>query len=267
MNKLSRGAARRAERLEEADSRVDRFGREYCEVLAELTDDWVIELFDDAMRTNPPKSGRVAILAIGGYGRGELAPGSDLDILLVHDVKAKKVAKDLAPTASALWYPLWDSGVKLGHAVRRIDEQLELARSDLDSATALITGRALAGDDALAAEVVAKGQALWRSNAPKFLRELRARVREREESAGDVAYRLEPDLKDGHGGLRDVQSLWWAQEAGLDLRAEDLVDLGHCYDVLLRARVALHRSTERAGDVLRLEDQDAAAAAGGWNDA
>ncbi len=267
VNQLNRAAARRAERLVEADARVGRFGREYCQVLAELTDDWVIELFDDAMRTTPPKSGRVAILAIGGYGRGELAPGSDLDLLLVHDVKPKKIAKDLEPTASALWYPLWDSGVKLGHAVRRIDEQLELARTDLDSATALITARPLAGDDELAAEVVAKGQALWRSNAPKFLRELRARVREREESAGDVAYRLEPDLKDGHGGLRDVQSLWWAQEAGLDLRAEDLVDLGHCYDVLLRARVSLHRSTERAGDVLRLEDQDAAAAAGGWNDA
>jgi [protein-PII] uridylyltransferase len=260
-------ASRRAERLAEAGARVDRYGREYCRTLAELTDDWVVELFEAAVHDHPPKSGRVALVAIGGYGRGELAPGSDLDLLLVHDVKARKVAKDIEPTASALWYPLWDAGVKLGHAVRRVDEQLDLARTDLDSATALITARPLAGDDRLAEEVVETGRALWRSNASKFLGELRTRVRVRQESAGDVAYRLEPDLKDGHGGLRDVQSLWWAQEAGLDLRAEDLIDLDHCYDVLLRARVALHLSTDRAGDILRLEDQDAAAAAGGWNDA
>lgn len=267
MSSLDSAASRRTERLAEADARVDRYGREYCRTLAELTDDWVVELFEEAVREHPPKSGRVALVAIGGYGRGELAPGSDLDLLLVHDVKARKVAKDIEPTASALWYPLWDSGIKLGHAVRRVDEQLDLARTDLDSATALITARPLAGDDRLAEEVVDTGRALWRANASKFLGELRDRVRVRQESAGDVAYRLEPDLKDGHGGLRDVQSLWWAQEAGLDLRAEDLIDLDHCYDVLLRARVALHRSTDRSGDILRLEDQDAAAAAGGWNDA
>ena len=62
--------------------------------------------------------GRVALLAIGGYGRGELAPQSDLDLLLVHDLKARKVAKEVEPLASAIWYPLWDAGVKLGHAVR-----------------------------------------------------------------------------------------------------------------------------------------------------
>ena len=260
------GIDARAARLDEAEARVDGYGRAYCRVLAELTDEWVIELFAAAVQQHEP-AGRVALLAVGGYGRGELAPGSDLDLVLVHDVKSKKVAKQIEPTASALWYPLWDAGVKLGHAVRRIDEQLELARTDLDSATALITARPLAGDDLLAEQVVAEGRALWRSNGPKFLSELRDRVRVRQESAGDVAYRLEPDLKDGHGGLRDVQSLWWAQEGGLDLRAEDLIDLDHCYDVLLRARVALHRSTGRLGEVLRLEDQDATAAAGGWRNA
>jgi [protein-PII] uridylyltransferase len=227
----------------------------------------VIELFERAVENHPPGSGTVALLAIGGYGRGELAPGSDLDLLLVHDVKPKKVARDIEPTAKALWYPLWDSGVKLGHSVRRLDEQLQLARTDLDSATALVTARPLAGDDRLAEDVVRQGRELWRSNGPKFLTELRARVRARQESAGDVAYRLEPDLKDGHGGLRDVQSVWWAQAAGLEVRAADLADLDHSYDVLLRARVALHCSTNRPVDVLRLEDQDAAAAAGGWPDA
>ncbi len=253
--------------LDEVATAVVRPGRAFCSALAEVTDEWVISIFDDAFANAPRPGGRVALLAIGGYGRGELAPQSDLDLLLVHDVKAKKVAKEIEPLASAIWYPLWDSGVKLGHAVRRLDEQLDLAKTDLDSATALVTARPLAGDDELAAEVVERGLASWRSNRDRHLTELRDRVRVRQESAADVAYRLEPDLKDGHGGLRDVQSLWWAQEAGLDLIAEDLVDLDLSYEVLMRARVSLHLATGRAGDVLRLEDQDAAAATGGWRDA
>ncbi len=260
-------SAVRSGHLAQAADSAAQLGRVYCRTLAEITDDWVISIFDEAIARTDRPSGRVALLAIGGYGRGELAPQSDLDLLLVHDVKPKKVAKEVEPIASAIWYPLWDSGVKLGHAVRRIDEQLDLARTDLDSATALVSARPLAGDDELTSQVIAEGLASWRSNSSRHLAELRDRVRVREESAGNVAYHLEPDLKDGHGGLRDVQSLWWAQDAGLNLIAEDLIDLDRSYDVLLRARVALHLATDRAGDVLRLEDQDAAAATGGWRDA
>lgn len=246
---------------------VDIPGRAYCRALADITDEWLVELFDQALARSDRPGGRVALLAIGGYGRGELAPQSDLDLLLVHDIKAKKVAKEIEPLASAIWYPLWDSGVKLGHAVRRLDEQLDLASTDLDSATALLTARPLAGDDELAEQVVAAGLSSWRNHRARHLAELRGRMRIRQESAGDVAYRLEPDLKDGHGGLRDVQSLWWAESAGVRLIAEDLIELDRSYDMLLRARVALHLATGRAGDVLRLEDQDAAATAGGWRDA
>ncbi len=236
-------------------------------MLADITDDWVIAIFEAALEQVSRPGGRVALLAIGGYGRGELAPQSDLDLLLVHDIKPRKVTKEVEPIASAIWYPLWDSGVKLGHAVRSVDEQLDLAATDLDSATALVTARPLAGDDQLAAQVVEQGIALWARHSERHLEALRDRVRVRQDSAGDVAYRLEPDLKDGHGGLRDVQSLWWAEAAGLRLVAEDSIELDRSYDVLLRARVALHLATGRAGDTLRLEDQDAAAAAGGWTDA
>jgi len=256
----------RAAQIDEVAATVERPGRQFCERLAATTDEWVTSVYDAAVAAHPTGS-RIALLATGGYGRGELAPQSDLDLLLLHDVKPRKVSKEIEPIASALWYPLWDAGIKLGHAVRRLDEQVELAATDLDSATALLTARPLAGDDQLAEQAVAAGRDLWLRRADRHLAALRDRVRARESEAGDVAYRLEPDVKDGHGGLRDVQSLWWAQAGGLDLRAEDLVDLDHCYDVLLRARVALHRSTARAGDVLRLEDQDAAAAAGGWADA
>jgi [protein-PII] uridylyltransferase len=258
-------AAVRSELLAAVEARVERPGREWCRTLAEVTDEWVVSIFDQAYEHVP--GARMALLAVGGYGRGELAPHSDLDLLLVHDVKSKKVSKLVEPVASALWYPIWDAGMKLGHAVRRVDEQLDLAATDLDSATALVTARPLAGDEELAAEVVDAGARLWRTHSERHLAELRNRVRVRQESSGDVAYRLEPDLKDGHGGLRDVQSLWWAEAAGLQLIAEDLIDLDRCYDVLLRARVSLHVATGRTGDVLRLEDQDAVASTGGWDDA
>lgn len=257
----------RAGHLARVGADVVRPGRDYCRLLAEVTDDWVVDIFDDALDRVDRPAGRVALLAVGGYGRGELAPQSDLDLLLVHDVKAKRVAKEIEPIASAIWYPLWDAGVKLGHAVRRVDETVGLAATDLDSATALLTARPLAGDDDLARQVVEQGLGVWRDKRDRRLAELRHRVRVRQGAAGDVAYRLEPDVKDGHGGLRDVQSLWWAQTGGLDLIAEDLIELDRYYDVLLRARVALHLATARAGDVLRLEDQDAAAVVGGWSDA
>ena len=139
----------------------NRRGRAFCQHLAEITDDWLIELFDEAMSQHEPRGASVALLAIGGYGRGELAPFSDLDLLLVHDVKPRKVAALVEPVASALWYPLWDSGVKLGHAVRSVKEQLSLASDDLDTATALLTARVLAGDDSLADDVMSSGHAAW----------------------------------------------------------------------------------------------------------
>ena len=261
-------SAKRQHQLDEAAG-PDRAigGREYCAALAQITDDWVVDVFDAAVAANPLETGRVALLAAGGFGRGELAPQSDLDLLLVHDVKAKKVAKFIEPIASAIWYPLWDAGAKVGHAVRRVDEQLDLARTDLDSATALITARPLAGDDELAREAIESGRAQWEKRSQRYLETLQARVEARRQDAGAVAYRLEPDLKDGHGGLRDVQSLWWAHSAGLRIQPEDLVDLDRCYGILVRARVALHQTIRRSGEVLRLEDQDAVAVAGEWADA
>lgn len=242
-------------------------GLTYCRTLSDLTDEWVSHLYAQAVAANPEVKGRISVLAVGGYGRGELAPYSDLDVLLVHDVKGKKAMAAVEPIASALWYPMWDAGIKLGHAVRSVKETMTLAADDLDSATALLTARWLGGDESLAAEVVERGRTSWQMHADRFLGGLRSRMRKRQDQAGDVAYRLEPDLKIGHGGLRDVQSLMWARESGLAVLPEDLVELDRCYDTLLGVRVALHLSTQRAGDVLRLEDQDAASATGGWDDA
>ena len=147
--------------------------------------------------------------------------------------------------------------------MRSVDDHLALAADDLETATTLLSARPLAGDDELASGLITESRGRWRKNGRRWLDALRSRVVERREQAGDVAYLLEPDLKDGHGGLRDVQTVWWAGDADLLVPDEDLGVLGRCYDRLLDVRVALHRVTGPAGDVLRLEDQDAVAAAAG----
>ena len=231
-------------------------GRAYCHQLAEATDAWIAALADQA-RAQHPRAPKFALVAVGGYGRGELSPQSDIDLLLVHESRSNRIE----PVASAIWYPIWDRGLKLGHAVRSIDEHLALAKTDLDTATALLTARPVAGDRKLGDTIVESGRSNWTKRKKRWLNELSVRVRQRQTGAGDVAYLLEPDLKDGHGGIRDAQSLWWAECGNLVLSAEDNAALNECYDVLLSARVALHRATGRAGDTLRLEDQDAAAVA------
>jgi [protein-PII] uridylyltransferase len=250
------------DRRESVIADADLAGRKFCERLAAVTDEWLIDLVEVA-RARPGRQPRVAVLALGGYGRGELAPFSDLDVLIVHETTAKRVES----LASAIWYPLWDAGLKVGHGVRTLREQERLAASDLDSATALLTARPLAGDPRLAASVVEMGRANWKRRRSRWLGELRERVRTRQLDAGEVAYTLEPDLKDGYGGLRDVQSIWWAVEAGLAVPTADLVALDECYGTLMQARVALHLATGRAGEILRLEDQDAVAARAGFADA
>ncbi len=237
-------------------------GADLCRALSAQTDSWLESLLADATTRSarPPK---VALVAVGGYGRGELAPFSDLDVLLVHESTPARVEE----LASAIWYPLWNAGLKVGHAVRTLDEQHDLSRSDLDTATALLTARYVAGDKKLAAAVIEMGATNWRKKRKRWLAELQARVRERQLEAGEVAYTLEPDLKDGHGGLRDAQSLWWAAAAGLAFPADDQLMLTESYDTLLGARVALHRAVGRVGETLRLEDQDAVARQAGLKDA
>ena len=108
--------------------------------LAAETDATLQQLFAAAIAKHQPR-GRVALLAVGGYGRSELAPFSDLDVLLIHELKTLDGA-----FAQSLWYPLWDAGRKVGHAVRTPKETFAMIRSDLDTATALVTARVVAGD-------------------------------------------------------------------------------------------------------------------------
>jgi [protein-PII] uridylyltransferase len=224
-------------------------GMSACYALSDATDEWLRGLFAEALK-GEKKTDDIALLAVGGFGRRELAPFSDLDLLLVH-----RNVKNVSDISSRLWYPIWDKGLKLGHSVRTPKETQQMCATDLDTATALVTARVLAGNEQLANEVIALATDSWRKNGRAWLVELHGRVKERYAKDGEVAFLLEPNLKEGLGGLRDIHALGWAVRAGLVLSAEDQQQLVRCNDVLTAVRVALHRHTGRAGEVLRLEDQ------------
>ena len=187
-------------------------------------------------------------------GRARLQ--SDLDVVLLHAGRA-----DIGALAERLWYPIWDEGLKLGHAVRTAREALALAADDLDTATSLLQVRHLAGDEDLTDDLARRALGSGRSGPSAGSTTCRAGCATRHETAGEVAFLLEPDLKEGRGGLRDVHALRWAEAARSLLFEGDDPVLDDAYDALLAARVELHRRTGRPGDVLLLQDQDAVAAA------
>ena len=229
--------------------------------LCEATDEWIREVWTRAFE-DVKVSKRVALVAVGGYGRGELAPFSDLDIMLIHDG-----AKNIDDLASKIWYPIWDSGLKLGHSVCTVKQATELAKSELDAATALLSVRLLAGDESLANELSIEGVKTWKAGASNRLPQLMQRVRDRQQDSGEVAFLLEPNLKEGYGGLRDIHALIWAEAAGVEISRSDRDALDAGRDVLMAVRVALHRHVGRAVEVMHLEDQDAVASLCGYRNA
>jgi [protein-PII] uridylyltransferase len=229
--------------------------------LCEATDEWIREVWTSAFEA-VKVSKRVALVAVGGYGRGELAPYSDLDIMLIHDG-----AKNIDDLASKIWYPIWDSGLKLGHSVCTVKQATELAKSELDAATALLSVRLLAGDESLANELSVEGVKTWKAGASNRLPQLMQRVRDRQQDNGEVAFLLEPNLKEGYGGLRDIHALIWAEAAGVEISRSDRDALDAGRDVLMALRVALHRHVGRAVEVMHLEDQDAVASLCGYRNA
>ena len=229
-----------------------------CNALSDVTDAWLVEIFN-AATAGEKKRDDIVLIAVGGYGRRELSPHSDLDILLVH-----KSVKNIGDIASKIWYPIWDASVKLGHAVRTPKETIQLCSTDLDTATALVTARVIAGNQKLGNELIRDASSSWKKNGRQWLVQLHRRIIERYAKDGEVAFLLEPNLKEGLGGLRDIHALQWAVEAGLELSSDDRRQLTRCNDVLLRVRVALHRHVGRASEILRLEDQAPVAPMAGY---
>ena len=210
-----------------------------------------------------------ALFATGGYAHGVLAPGSDIDVVLLHPKKAD--VAQVRETAERIWYPLWDGGIKISPAVQDERSLLALAATDLDTATSLLHVRHLAGDRSATSAVQERALEQWRRRPKQWLEQLLATADQRWQKVGDVASRLEPDLKDGRGGLRDRDMVRWAIAldrpeiaALLDSPVEDLAAPA---DELLAVRCELHRVTGRPSNVLQLQDQDRVAAAMGFADA
>lgn len=222
-------------------------GVAWCKAYSDLVDGWLTGLLGAA--TNGDDNG-LALVAVGGYGRAELAPGSDIDLMLVHNGR-----EDIEEVANRVWYPIWDSGLHLGHSVQTPKQALALAADDLDTATALLSARHVAGDSRLAAELGGAAHTQWSKKSKRWLEALADRVDERHLTAGEVAFRLEPDLKDGRGGLRDVHALHWAEAADRVLADYDDEPLVAAYAVLLDARVELQRLTGRNANLLTLQEQ------------
>ncbi|MGW8064455.1 [protein-PII] uridylyltransferase [Streptomyces ziwulingensis] len=226
--------------------------------LAGLTDDWLSGLF--AAAAGPPRG--VSLVAVGGYGRGELSPRSDLDLLLLHDGGDDKA---VAAVADRLWYPVWDLGLALDHSVRTPAQARKTAGEDLKVQLGLLDARHLAGDPGLTAGLRTAVLADWRNQAPRRLPELRDLCAERAERQGELQYLLEPDLKEARGGLRDATALRAVAASWLaDAPREGLADARRR---LLDVRDALHLMTGRATDRLALQEQDQVAAELGLLDA
>ena len=227
-------------------------GPDFCRALSDRIDGFLAEVFDSA---GPPAG--TALVAVGGYGRREQCPGSDVDIVLVH-----RPGLDMAEVAERVWYPLWDAGLKLGHQVGTLPQLLQVASEHLDTATSLLAARPVAGDATVADELAAAALAQWSGRSRRHLDDLQASVAERHARFGEVAFLLEPDLKESRGGLRDVHSLLWVEQATVPiLRESESAGLAAAAETLLTVRVELHRLTRQRADRLLLELQDDVAAA------
>ncbi|MSW36283.1 MAG: [protein-PII] uridylyltransferase [Actinobacteria bacterium] len=220
--------------------------------LSGLTDDWLRALY---VASGAGEIG-AALVAVGGYGRTDLAPGSDLDLLLLHQPSVSP--SDLTAVADRLWYPVWDAGLKLDHSVRVPAEARRLAAADLRVLLGLLDARTVAGDDSLTKFLRESVLGDWRALAPRRLEELHRGVEERTARSGELAHLLEPDLKDSYGGLRDLVALRavaasWVTDAPVSALAAQR-------DFLLDVRDALHLVTGRATDRLMQQEQVAVAA-------
>jgi [protein-PII] uridylyltransferase len=223
--------------------------------LAELTDRWLEGLA--AAAADQTGATGFALVAVGGYGRGELSPRSDLDLLLLHD--DSRDAGQIAGLADRIWYPVWDLGLALDHSVRTPAEARKTAAEDLKVQLGLLDARHIAGDAALTASLRSATLADWRNQAPTRLPELHAMCTERAERSGELSYLLEPDLKEARGGLRDVTALRAVAASWLaDAPRKGLED---ARTRLLDTRDALHLVTGRATDRLDLQEQDQVAEA------
>ncbi len=250
-------AARRRDLL----ASVGRPGPARRQGLAALTDAWLRQVYTSAAADVGVAAGdKVALVAVGGYGRAELAPGSDLDLVLLHAGQ-----REVPALADKLWYPVWDSGVRLDHAVRTFEQARTLASADLAVLLGLLDARLVVGDPQLVARLRSSVFGDWRAAARRRLPALREAWDDRGRRHGDLRHTLEPDLKEGRGGLRDLVSLRAVAATWLADRPHRDVD--DAVRRLADVRDALHLESGRDGNRLLHQEQDAVSTRLGLSDA
>jgi [protein-PII] uridylyltransferase len=248
----------------------DRHGRRCAERLCQMQDEIVRLLFEFAGKQlypsqNPSEAERMAIVATGGYGRGLLAPGSDIDLLFLLPYKQTAWGESVA---EAILYCLWDMGLKVGHATRSVDECIRQAKADMTIRTSILEARYLLGDRKLFDELNARfDKNVVQGTATQFVTAKLAEREERHRRAGQSRYLVEPNVKDGKGGLRDLHTLFWIAKYVYRVREpEELIDRGvfdrneyrlfrRCEDFLWSVRCHMHFLTGRAEERLSFDIQ------------
>src|SRR5712692_216351 len=248
----------------------DRHGRRCAERLCSMQDELVRILYEFAGRhlypsLNPSEAERMAVIATGGYGRGLLAPGSDIDLLFLLPYKQTAWGESVA---EAILYCLWDMDLKLGHPTRSVDECIRQAKADMTIRTAVLEARYLVGDRRLYDELVARfDRDIVQHSAAEFVAAKLAEREERHRRAGQSRYLVEPNVKDGKGGLRDLHTLFWIAKYVYRVREpQELLQHGvfdkqeyrifrRCGDFLWSVRCHMHFLTGRAEERLSFDIQ------------
>src|SRR5215212_4947518 len=248
----------------------DRHGRHCAERLCFVQDEIIRILFSAATRHLyhshiPSGAERMAVVATGGYGRGLMAPESDIDLLFILPYKQTAWGEQVA---EAILYCLWDMGLKVGHATRSVDESIRQARGDMTIRTAILETRFLTGDQPLYDELVARfDKDVVQGTASEFVTAKLAEREERHRRAGQSRYLVEPNVKDGKGGLRDLHTLFWIAKYVYRVHgAEELIERGvfdrqeykmfrRAEDFLWAVRCHMHFVTGRAEERLSFDIQ------------
>jgi [protein-PII] uridylyltransferase len=248
----------------------DRHGRLCAERLCRMEDEIIRILFEFAKKhlypsQNPSDSEHMAVIATGGYGRGLQAPGSDIDLLFLLPYKQTAWGEQIA---EAILYCLWDTGLKVGHATRSVDECIRQAKADMTIRTAILEARFLLGDRMLYDELVIRfDNEVVRNTATQFVAAKLAEREERLRRSGQSRYLVEPNVKDGKGGLRDLHTLFWIAKYVFRVREPDeLIKRGvfdkheyqlfrRCEDFLWAVRCHMHFVTGRAEERLGFDIQ------------
>ena len=198
------------------------------------------------------KAHEVAIAAVGGFGRGELSPGSDLDIVILHSGSLSE--KELPDLVNKILYPLWDKNIKIDHSVRTRAEVREASEVDLKVVLGLLDIRLICGNPDLVAAVQVDALDEWRKNSKRRLPDLEKSLTERHQRVGELAYLLEPDLKEARGGLRDITAIRAINKsASLSIPIERI---SVAESILANVREALHIVSGRDKDKLLFQEQD-----------